>query len=282
MTKKKYIRRSFAVLSLLYLAVFASFYIIRYLPSVNLLDVSDTVYYIVFYITSALEYCLPLLSAATVFALSGFVIKNALLYCLILAIPRFFYLLPYYYLYAIAYGNDSIESLSFSFCVTLGLILALAVYIFILYIVIYFISRALIIRRLKSELPIYKQKNLTDNDKAELKLRLTEELDSEMPLQKILDISNPVSAAILCAAALEFVYLFIRELIGAVDYLTDYAGTYTGGEIFYMVFSFTFILFKALLSYSVAVRANTLAHSKTFGYVEEDEEEEENENCAEE
>ncbi len=259
MTKRKYIGLSATALCFLYLLVFVSFYITAYLPSVRLLSLSGTTYDIIYNTTSVVEYCLPILAAVTVFALAGACVKRAILYSVLLSLPKFLYLLPYYYLYEIAYGYDSLESLGLSALISLGFIALLSLHVMLLYLLMYAVSKKHYQKELIAELPIYKQKALPENDKKELNLRSKQELSSVISAGGILDLSVPVVAGIFAAAFLDFLYLFIIECINAVIYLVSYAGTYTVDEIILMVASFIFILIKLLISHVLAVLVKNLA-----------------------
>ncbi len=253
MTKKRYTAYFTAALSLLYLLVFISFYTVKYLPSVNLLKIGDALYYITDTLSSVLNYCIPLVSTAAAVALAGGKIKAALLYSLLFALPRFFYLLPYYYLYEIAYGYDSFESLGLSFLISAALFLLTAAHIFLLYILVRFVTKKILLKEMKSELPPYKQKSLDKNEPSRMSLEADEKFKEELSSKGIFDLSHPLVAGIFAAAFFDFLLELLSECIDAAVYLTEYAGTYTPDEIILMVFSFIMILAKLLISHTAMI-----------------------------
>ncbi len=250
MTKKKYISFSLLSLSLLYLLVFISFYILDYLPSVRLLEVSDAVYYTVTTLASLVEYCLPILAAATGFALFAGDLKKSAIASLVLAAPRLFYLLPYYYLYEIAYGNNSLESLGLSSLITLVMVIALTIHIFLLILIMHFVTLFVRARQLA---PKHRPGKQNKDERQMLRRQAWQELSEQIEHKALYDLSVPVTAGIFSAALLDFIYLLVLEVINAVKYLSEYSGSYTLEEIGLMAASFLFILLKLILAHTLAV-----------------------------
>ncbi len=261
MTKRKYTKLTVLGLSIAYILLFAAFYVTDYLTSVMIVEIGDALYYIIHALTSILEYCLPLLSAVTVLVISLEKLGRAAVSSLLLALPRFFYLLPYYYLYEIAYGNDSFESLGLSMLISAGLIALLWGHIFLLYSVMrYFILRG-ISRSLGEELPPMRKR--AEGERKELLLRAKDNFGEALGVRSVLDLSVPVISGIFAAAFLDFLFALIVECINAASYLIEYAGSYTPEEIGLMTASFLFILLRLILAHIFAVLIKKLATSVT-------------------
>ena len=130
--KKNYFKYIALGLCAANLLLFLRFYVTDYLPSVNLLKVADGVYFALYYPAKLIEFCLAPLSAIAVFTLFHGSTKKILISSLLLSLPRAVYLIPYYYLYENAYGNDSLESLGLSLFITVGGILILTLHILLL------------------------------------------------------------------------------------------------------------------------------------------------------
>ena len=76
------------------------------------------------------------------------------------------------------------------------------------------------------------------------------------------DFSIPHSVGIACAAGVVFVYNLIYEIIDTVGFLTSYSGTYTFGEIIYIMARYLFILFIFLISQYLSCLVYRLASRK--------------------
>lgn len=259
MTKKRFSKLAFGVLSLIQLLIFTSFYITVYLPSVRIIEPPLWIVDGAYYLTSAVEYCLPLLSAVAALCLAGASVKKGIILSGIFSLPRLFYLIPYYYLYEIAYGNNSFESIGLSLLISLGLALLLSLHAVVLYLTAYLVTSRAIRHELIGELPPLKQKNLDEDCKKALDTGVKNAFEEQLKRGGIIDLSVPVLVGIFAAAFIDFIYNLIEELIGAIGYLTEFAGTYTPDEILLMGASFIAILIKLLIAYFAALPIKALA-----------------------
>lgn len=259
MTNNRFLKIFIALLCLIHLSVFVGFYTTTYLPSVRLLEVKQWVVDAVYYLTSLIEYCLPLICATVALCIGGGSIKKSVICSVLISIPRFVYLFPYYYLYQIAYGYDSLESLGLSALISLGLVALLAVHILILYFTAYFVMRLLTKKAVTESLPPYKKNSQDKRDKAEILEKTELALPERIRDGGVIDLSVPVLLGIFAAALLDFLYPFISECISAVSFLITFAGTQTPEEILFMGLSFLYILAKLLLSYFLAVAVKSVA-----------------------
>ena len=265
MQKKKLFRWTVAGLCLANLLIFVSFYVISYLPSVRILEVPDVVYYPVYYLTRLVEFSLAPLTAAVVFSAFHESLKSGLISAALLSITRAIYLIPYYYLYENAYGNDSLESLGLSALITILGIAFMLIHVELLVLILRFVTRRLIAREIILDTPYLKGKEY----KKELAEKVSERLPSELSRREYLDLSAPVSGAFFSVALIEFFYPFIAEIVNTVHFFTSYKGFFTTGEIFSIVFAFIFTLVELLTIYFVGMLLKNVYQAKPKNAMEQ-------------
>ena len=67
-----------------------------------------------------------------------------------------------------------------------------------------------------------------------------------------LNLDAPVTIGVMVSALSRFAVNFILELIDTVNYFVEYAGTYTLGEIIYIIFSYVMLLIFAMATHFIA------------------------------
>ena len=246
---KKYFKQLALGFCLANLLLFLRFYITDYLPSVNLLKVSDAVYYILYYPAKLIEFCIAPIAAVALFSLFHSDRKKLILSSLFLSLSRAVYLLPYYYLYENALGNDSLESIGLSLLISLGGIIILTVHILVLAIVFRFVMQRLIKKELCKELPYLARKEY----KEALASKINESMGAEFLRKSFFDLSIPVVSGIFTVSFLEFIYPLINEIIATVHFFAKAEGSYTTVEIFTIAFSFIFVLIELVVLHVLGI-----------------------------
>lgn len=227
-------RRTFGVLSLLCILSFTFFYFNNYLlfdkSLTHLAPYYDTLEYVRLAITKIIDFIIPTVSALLLFPK----ILTAPPYrvypaALLLALSHAFRNLPYYYLYNLAFGYDSIESISIT--------VPLALFLSALY-ALYSVALAYV-----AKLLFYK--------------RGAKDSDATLPCQ-LFSISSPVSFAVFSIAFIHFLALLISEAVDTVIFFIEYADSYRIGEIIYIFGSFIYILVTMLIGAALC----TLVYNK--------------------
>ena len=150
---------------------------------------------------------------------------------LLLSASLLFYNIPYYYIYHIAYGYDSIESITISVGFSAVVSLLSALYTLALA----FISKRIFLRR-------------------------SEPLAYPEPAS-YLSLADSTSLSVFSIALIHFSVSFIKELVEAVTFFIEYADSYRIGELIYILGRFVFILLLLLVAHTVCV----LMHNKILG-----------------
>ena len=247
--QKKYFRYVILSACLANLLLFVRFYTMEYLPSVNILKVSDAVYNLLNYPSKIIEFGLTPLSAIIVFSLFFDNRKKLVISALFLSFPRAIYLFPYYYLYENALGNDSLESLGLSFLITLFGIAVLFAHILLLSLVLRFVSLLLVKKSICKETPVLAKKE----NRPRLKLTASEKLPEEIKRRDFTDLSVPINCAVFSVVFIEFLFPFVNEIISVADFFTAYKSNFTAGEIFSIAFAFIFLLIELLATYTAGI-----------------------------
>ena len=253
--QKKYFRYIILSACLANLLLFVRFYTMEYLPSVNLLEVSDLVYNLLCYPAKIIEFGLTPLSAIIVFSMFYGNRKKLVISSLLLSIPRVIYLFPYYYLYENALGNNSLESIGLSFLISVFGAAVLFAHILLLTLVLRYVSLLLIKKNICKQAPVLSKKE----NRPELKLIASKKLPEEIKRRDFTDLSVPISCGIFSAVFIEFLFPLVNEIISVVEFFTAYKGTFTAGEIFSIVFAFVFLLFELVAIYSAGILLKELS-----------------------
>ena len=255
--QKKYFRLVILGSCLANLLVFARFYLAEYLPSVNLLEMSDLVFYILYYPAKLIEFCLTPLSAIVAFTLYFDNRKKLIISSLFLAIPRVVYLFPYYYLYENAIGNNSVESIGLSLLISVFGAAVLFAHILLLTLVIRLATTVIIKKQLCKEFPALSERE----NKLKLKEKANEAFGSEIKKTEISDLGIPVVGGIFVMSLIEFIYPLVSEIMSTVSFFTRYGKSYTTAEIFSIAFAFLFVLAELVILHVLGVLMKNLSLS---------------------
>ena len=199
-----------------------------------LFSFSDWATYLTSFGLALLQDVIMIVSAVIAMLNFELISKKSWLICsLALSMTRFFYLLPYDFLYFEYNGYDTGESITLALvqsilevALTFGIILLIS-----------FVAHSITSRIAHSG-----------------KQQPVAELTKRAPF----DFSDRYAVAVFSMAAMVFIYNLITEIIDTVIYLVDYAGTYRTGEIIYIVFCYVFILISLLVAHSVGFLTKTV------------------------
>lgn len=217
-------KKTVILLAVLNLAAFFIYHLTTY-------TVGGTVAaFIFYYFHEAVEFCLPLIAALSLYATylkrgNGAALLRALPYSLTFLL----FLFPYN---AFTYAYEGIEIGGVMLFASLSALFStVVIYIetVVLFLLISLVSARLSIKRGRG-----------DGIGA---------LDIAGPF----DLDSPINCGILSAAGAMFIYKLVYEVIDTVNYLIDYSGTYLIGEIIYMVFRYIFLLILALGAHALLV-----------------------------
>ena len=235
MTKRKLLY----VLSAGYSVINLSLMLMFHIP-MNIIGESSTAYdYFRYFLTEAFEMLMPTVGAALLFALYHERRASELLIpTLAFSLPRVFYLLPYYYLYATFNGNDWQESLGISLLIT---VLGVAISFGVTY-GLSMLIRLVTVRSLASEIC-----DTAEAPKAmdkESRRRLAESARKLLPERVgergLFDLSAPATLGVFVSAAAVFLYSLLFEIYEIIAFLAEY-GSFYAGEIVYTVGKLVFV-----------------------------------------
>ena len=205
--------------ALVNLVAFILFYASRYII------MNDAVEYVRYFIGEAIDFALPVVTAALVaiaMAKQGF---SALTLGVAAAIGRLVYLYPKMYLEFVMNQNlNSIDSLLVSVPFSIGFALAELLYSMVLVFVIQLICGKLAQKHKKS---------------------LEQVIDGA---RSAFDFSNELVVSVFFAGLVSFVINLTMEIVNVVGFLTEYAGNYQMSEIIFMAVSFVMILADLLVT----------------------------------
>ena len=255
------IRRVAAYFSAVYLALFLLFYLPNYAFSANIVWLE----YVRHFITELSSYTLPVIGASAVFNFCARFSKKSVLYSLILALTHAVYLLPYYYLYMLAYGFDSIEAVGLSFIINLMSVAVNTAHVALFALVIELTVRHRLTVDLRSTLPPLKRDDrLTSAQLEEIRSAITLERTGKNPFST----SSPLNQGILTVTLLQFALTVILELYDTVSYLIEYSGSYRIGEIIFITASYFFIILLLPLTQFIAVKLSPLTEDNEENFPE--------------
>lgn len=272
----------FAVIfTLVNLLLFLLFFIPYYVFEEN--EPSAAYEYFRMYFELAVQWLLPVVSAAVVAArIAETSYSRSILPSFLLSLTNLSYTIPYYYLLGIAGGLDTPQSLLFALAISIGYIV-----IFTLYTMgLTFIIRISLIRFAAKEIFLtlpkkYSQTSSKDVRKSCLKdcvKKAVKTVPEKVSEGSMFDFSAPVTLGIFFAALMQFTRYFISEVITAVSYLSEYAGSYKGNEIALMIFSFVVLiimLFVCHITAFLAVKHTRLVSEDFVNRSKSDDDEEE-------
>ena len=217
-------RGAFGILSALLIFSFAFFYFDNYLLFEGELYKYSAYYEVLEYvrlaISRAIDFATPPLVALTVFPRLHYESAyRAYPAALAVCSARLFYDIPYYYLYHIAYGYDTPESLTR--CIPLAIFLA-ALH------ALYAVALAYVAKL------VFQKRGGVPED-------ITERCSALSP-------TSPIGSAVLSAILIQFSLTLISELTDTVTFFVEYGDSFRIGELIYILGSFVYILVLLLLS----------------------------------
>ena len=236
-------KRIFLIFCSVFSAVNLLVFLLFFIPNYVLEESTEIIEYSRIFITKFAEFAIPVVSATLLF---GLLIergtKSAVKGALVLALPRIIYLLPYYYLYHIAFGYDSIESILLSALVTVfGVAITFATILLLLLLARFLASKACM-KPIAEKLPPKMQKDMTMETRTQLKKEAEKSMSTLGIPDTALDFSHPITLGIFSASFAGFCLNFLVEFFDTVTYLLDYAGYYRIEEIIYIVVCYLFLL----------------------------------------
>lgn len=253
-TLKKSILKCFWIYLALYFGLFLLFYIPNYVIEDYAYLVGDFEY-VRFFLARLYEFTLGASAAVVLFVIlvrNGEVtVPVTLAAASVFALAKIIYSLPYYYLYFLSIGYDSIDGIPLY---TLSALLAVIfewVKTILFFSVCYLVSRRHIKKELISRLPVAKQKKPPEKERAEIKRATDMRLSDELTLGGTFNFDAPVTLGIFLVSVGQFAFALISEITSTVDYLIEFAGNYRTDEIVYMTFCFIFILAELVISHLV-------------------------------
>ena len=265
--KNKSTKRLFSALGGIYAGVNLFLLLLFYIP-VYVLEVEMSTWYDGWYyssriITSFVEFLMPVPFAVILFFNAREDRFRQLAHkALYFALPKIAYILPYYYLYSLSYGYDSLEGLLISLGVTVGSIVISDLHILLLYFVIGFTARRITASKMKATLPRSYDKKPLGAIEAEFEREIEHDLEESIHKRGIFDIQLPFIGAIFAASFVEFTYSLLSEIASTVSYLLECAGDYRIDEIVYIVVCFTLILIELFASHALGYFAKIFITEK--------------------
>ena len=205
--------------ALVNLVAFILFYVSRYIIMDNAVE------YVRYFIGEAIDFALPVVTAALVamaMAKRGF---SALTLGVAAAIGRLVYLYPKMYLEFVMNQNlNSIDSLLVSIPFSIGFALAELLYSMVLVFIIQLIGGKLAQKHKKS---------------------FEQAVDAA---RSAFDFSNELVVSVFFAGFISFLINLTLEIVSAVGFLAEYKGNYQMSEIIFMAVSFVMILVDLLVT----------------------------------
>ena len=219
------------------------------------------------FINKFIEFSIPLLAAIILFAQRDGGWKWAAAGSAGFSATRLIYLLPNYYLYfidpsQINYSYDSVEALSLSLVVSIFGALLMFGQIMLFYAIIKLVARISAKKEIIKDLPPKKQNDMDRETKAKINRQADNMVDNSSKIDKIFDLSAPLTLGIFSAAFCQFIIYFIYESIDAIQYFISVSGTYRMGEIIYMMISYLFILVELLVVHAIGCKITEKARTE--------------------
>lgn len=213
------------IFSLANIAVFALYYIFSYVVTAP----NDLVVYLIHFVTNAASLLIPLSAVAVLLVKRTYVSRSSLLISAIpFALCKILYLVPYYYMFFIYSGYDSVESLA------MGAIWSIP---------------EMLVQYLLTVLAVLGMRKISEF----IGKRSGNNASPESLLAErgVLNLDNPTTFSILCISICTFVYLLVVEIINAISYFIEYAGSYRIDEILYIAVSFIYDVLMLLIVHTV-------------------------------
>ena len=221
--------------ALVNLVAFLLFYVSSYIL------MNDAVEYVRSFVGEAIDFALPVVTAALVamaMVKHGF---SALTLAIAAAIGRLVYLYPSMYLEFVVNQNlNSIDALLISLPFSIGLALVELLYSFVLVFIVHLVCGKMAQKHKKSF------EDVIDSARAAF------------------DFSNELVISVFIAGFVSFVINLAMEIVSVVGFLTEYAGNYQMSEIIFMAVSFVMILADLLVTQVVIFKIKNKIDESTL------------------
>ena len=227
------------------------FYIPVYVLNVEMSTWYDGWYYASSMITDFVEFVMPIPFAVLLYFTSRNSLSTLVQRTIYFALPKIVYILPYYYLYALSYGYDSVEGLLISLAVTAGGVIISALHVLLLYFVIGFAARRIAALKMRATLPHNYDKKPLGAIEAEFHDEIEKDMDEYVYKRGVFDVSSPIIGGIFAASAVEFIYSLAVEIANTISYLVEYVGDYRLDEVIYIVLCFIMILIELFAAHAL-------------------------------
>ncbi len=228
--KSKLIKNSVLWFGIANLAVFIIYFLFTQFEGIADTDIGYYIYvYVISYLMTGVDVLFPLCAAGLLFSVTVLSGGRAPIYAIGIALTRFFYLFPYYYLYFVYDGFDSIESCVHSaLWSVVGCIIHYAVIIVSYYLI-----------------------------KLIAKWRCTDSAGEQIrDGSSIFDFSSELNFTFFLASLVGFVYLFVKETVFTVSFLIDVDFSISPSELISILISYiTIIIFLFVFYVTLSVLA---------------------------
>lgn len=202
-------------------AVMCAYYMVSHLTC------DAAVLYTVYFCVTLLQFLMPVVLAAQLLALAQSTLSlRCLLWGILPALTRLCYTVPDRYIFYMESGLDTPQSLLLAGgwgLLGVGVLYGASV--------VLFLAAHCIFSRRKKDMPI----------------RVALETGGAF------DTSAPLARACYALCVPVFLVYFVIECIQTVQYLNEYSGTYTTGEIFYIIGKFVFLFVSLVIGQALAV-----------------------------
>ena len=216
------LKRAFPILCACIAALSFIQFLLFYIPNEFFYE-NTALLYAASHITTFFEALFSPIAAMIIFLARGTGIKNKILPCSFVSILRFFYSVPYYYIYYVSDVFNSIEAISLAIFVSFVFVLFFFLQTFVCILIMNYTKKG-----------ANKQK---DNKKA----------------ASPFDLDDHINFGIVLSVIFIFVVFFIRECINTVQYLTENSGSYRTEEIITIVLSYLIIFAFSFVNYLIII-----------------------------
>ena len=241
-----------------YLALYLGLFLLFYIPNYAIPDYAYTVgdfEYVRYFFSLLFEFVLTTSAALMLFVIlvksKDVTLGRVLSSAAAIAAAKIIYSLPYYYLYFLSFGYDSIDGIPLYTLSALLAVIFECVKLVAFFYLCYFVSRRHIVKEFTLKLPIAKQKNPPAKVKAEIKKAADTRLADGLSLGGVFNFDVPLTLGIFLVSVGQFVFALISEIKNAADYLIEFAGNYRTSEIVYMTWCFVFLVVELAISHLV-------------------------------
>ena len=242
----------YGALKWLYCAVYALLFLSFYVPG-YVLEVSafeyDYVHHYAFEVASFLGSTVAVCAVYTRAVREG---THPLRDAVGFVLPTLIYNVPYYYLYALAYGYDSVEG-SLAGLVVGGIELVIGYGIVIGgYYAMRAVARRAAGRVAILDVPPKRRDDMTPEIRRDYEARVAVLLREQLGDERVMSPSSVIVNATFIASLVRFGYGLAEEIYTTVGYLVDYAGTYRPEELLTMLAGYLALLAELVLATAVS------------------------------